>query len=139
MDVGRRDDDPDRSLELDAEGIPDLDAPLRGKVITGDPQEGPYPPRDVPVAALDHGTTPREELVGEPLGRRLAREEPELDEDEILGGADEEQTVGRIYDPTDDLSDGYLEDDEADLVARSEDADDATLSAEEAAIHEIRE
>jgi hypothetical protein len=135
----RRDDDPDRSLDLDAEGIPDLDAPLPGKVATGDPQEGPAPPRDHPVGATEYGTTPFEEAAGEPLGLRLSREEPELTEDEVLVAEDFERPIGRVYDETDDLSDGYVVDEEGELVGRAEDVDAATLSAEEAAVHEIRE
>jgi hypothetical protein len=134
----RRDDDPDRSLDLDAEGIPDLEAPLPGKVASGDPQEGILPPRDVPVGSLEYGTTPLEEAAGEPLGLRLSREEPDLTEDDVFAD-DEERPVGRVYDDTDDLSDGYVLDEEGELVGRVERADAATLSAEEAAVHEIRE
>jgi hypothetical protein len=47
--------------------------------------------------------------------------------------------VGRLVDDVDDLSEGFILDDEGQLVAGDEDADPATLSAEEAAIHEIRE
>jgi len=135
----RRDDDPERSLDVDAEGIPDLEAPLPGKVITGDAQEGITPPRDAPVAALDFGTTAYEEEVGESLDGRLRREEPELTEDDVFDDDQAEDTVGRLIDPGDDLSDGYQLDDEKDAVAGREDADPATLSAEEAAVHEIRE
>ena len=135
----RRDDDPDRSLDPDAEGIPDLDAPLPGKVASGDPQEGLFPPRDHPVGATEYGTTPSEEAAGEPLGLRLSREEPELTEDDVLNAEDFERPIGRVYDETDDLSDGYVLDEEGELVGRVEDADAATLSAEEAAVHEIRE
>src|SRR5690242_19888313 len=117
----RRDDDPERSLDPDAEGIPDLDAPLPGKVASGDPQEGPAPPRDVPVGSLEYGTTAREESLGESLDRKLRREEPELDEDEVFDDEAAEDTVGRLIDAGDDLSDGYVPDDEKDAVAGSED------------------
>jgi hypothetical protein len=135
----RRSDDPDRSLDPEAEGIPDLDGPLPGKVITGDPQEGLTPPRDAPVAALGYGTTAYEEEVGESLDRKLRREQPDLTEDEVFDDDEAEDTVGRLIDEGDDLSDGYVLDDEKDAVADNEDADPATVSAEEAAVHEIRE
>jgi hypothetical protein len=135
----RRDDDPNRSLDVDAEGIPDLDGPLPGKVLSGDPQEGLNPPRDVPTAALDFGTTAFEEETGESLGGRLRREEPELTEQDVFDDDAEERPVGRLFDESDDFSDGDFLDEEADLVADDEEADPATLSAEEAAVHEIRE
>ena len=108
-------------------------------MITGDPQEGPYPARDRPVAVNRYGTTAFEEEVGEPLDRKLAREEPELSEDDVFDDDEAERTVGRLVDAGDDLSDGYVLDDEKDAVAGYEDADPATLSAEEAAVHESRE
>jgi len=135
----RRSDDPDRSLDPEAEGIPDLDGPVPGKVITGDPQEGLTPPRDRPVAADRYGTTAYEEEVGESLDRKLGRELPELSEDDVFDDDEAEDTVGRLIDEGDDLSDGYVPDDEKDAVAGNEDTDPATLSAEEAAVHEIRE
>jgi hypothetical protein len=137
--VPRRDDDPERSHDPEAEGIPDLDGPLPGKVITGDAQEGMSPPRDVPVAALEYGTTAYEEEVGESLDLKLAREEPDVTEDDVFDDDAAEDTVGRLIDEGDDLSDGAVADDEKDAVAGNEDADPATLSAEEAAVHEIRE
>src|SRR5919199_2353664 len=108
----RRDDDPNRSLDPEAEGIPDLDGPLPGKVITGDPQEGMTPPRDRPVAANRYGTTAFEEGVGEPLDRKLAREEPEVTEDDVYDDDEAEDAVGRLIDQGDDLSEGYVPDDE---------------------------
>jgi hypothetical protein len=134
-----RDDDPDRSLDLDAEGIPDLEGPAPGKLETGDPQEGLYPPRDVPVAALDHGTTAREQAEGLSLDDRLAREEPELSEREVFDAEREEPYVGQLLDADLDDMAPALDDDEADLVGRAVAADPATLSAEEAAVHELRE
>jgi hypothetical protein len=134
-----RDDDPDRSLNLDAEGIPDLEGPAPGKVQTGDPQEGLYPPRDRPVASLDRGTTAREQAEGPSLGDRLAREEPELTEQDVFDAGRREAYVGQLLDTGVDETAPTLADEEADLVARAVDADPATLSAEEAAVHELRE
>jgi hypothetical protein len=79
---------------LDEEGIPDLDGPLPGKAITGDPQEGPAPPSDHP-ASLGYGTTADEEARGEPLSSRLAHELPDTIANDDL------------YDEEDDAREGY--------------------------------
>jgi hypothetical protein len=75
-------DDEDDEIEeiqppLDAEGIPDLEGPLPAKILTGDPQEGIYPPQDDYVAADAFGITPSEEREGESLDEKLARELPD--------------------------------------------------------------
>jgi hypothetical protein len=62
---------------LDADGIPDLEAPLAGKVRTGDGQEGVMPPGDRYHAATRFGTTAKEQEVGESLDAKLAREIPD--------------------------------------------------------------
>jgi hypothetical protein len=136
--MARRDDNPERSLNPDAQGIPDLDAPPPGKEITGDPQEGLYPPRDRPVAALDDGTTPREERTGLSLDDWLSREERDLTEADVFVKARQEPHAGLLVD-SDDLEDDEpsVDDDEADAVAWAVDVDPATMSAEEAAVHVI--
>jgi hypothetical protein len=67
---------------LDDEGVPDLEGPLPEKAATGDPQEGLAPPNEAPRASVDHGVTPAEQREPEPLDTRLAREEPDVWEDE---------------------------------------------------------
>jgi hypothetical protein len=106
--------DDDRTL--DAEGIPDLEAPAPGKVATGDPQEGIAPPNDRPNS-FEHGVTAAEIDDAPP---------PPLDErDTARHGivlVDDADSVGN------DL--------EKDLIADTAD-DEPSLSAEEAAIHEV--
>jgi hypothetical protein len=69
---------------LDDEGVPDLEGPLPEKELTGDSQEGVPPPSDRP-ASFDYGVTPEEDSRGEPISVRVAREQPDVvvaDEDE---------------------------------------------------------
>jgi hypothetical protein len=117
----------DRSL--DAEGIPDLDGPLPGKVATGDPQEGAPPPSDHP-AASDYGVTAAEHSRPEPLDSRLARE---LVDDEVH--ADTEGALLVAPEDDDDMPGGV--DNEKDLVARRVESGAEELSAEEAAMHVV--
>src|SRR5829696_2617487 len=76
--------DDDRERTLDDEGIPDLEGPLPEKAATGDPQEGMPPPNDEAQGSVDWGVTPAEERQGEPVGVRVAREEPEDEEDRYV-------------------------------------------------------
>jgi len=78
------------------EGQPDFDDIASGKLATGDPQEGTYPPRDHPIAVHAHGVTAEEQLEGESLDEKLARELPDFGDprgpehrDVIEGGSDE--------------------------------------------------
>jgi len=59
------------------EGIPDLQEETPGVPEAGDAEELPLPGTE-PGAVLDHGTTAEEQLRGEPLDARLAREEPDV-------------------------------------------------------------
>jgi len=105
------------SEDLDSEGIPDLDDELRAKEITGDPQEGMVPPRDYQQGADDI-------YARDTLDQRLAEEEPDrltLPEDSP-----------RLMDP----ESGDLED-RSEIEPETGDEAGA-LSAEEAAIHEIK-
>jgi hypothetical protein len=70
----------DHERTLDEEGVPDLEGPLPGKAITGDPQEGLPPPNDKPRAATDWGVTAEEQRAGESVGLRVEREQPDVDE-----------------------------------------------------------
>jgi hypothetical protein len=105
------------SEDLDSEGIPDLDDELRAKEITGDPQEGMVPTRDYQQGADDI-------YARDTLDQRLAEEEPDrltLPEDSP-----------RLMDP----ESGDLED-RSEMEPETGDEAGA-LSAEEAAIHEIK-
>ena len=114
---------------LDEEGVPDLDGPLPGKVMTGDPQEGTPPPSDRP-AALDYGTTIEEESRPEPLDAKVRRERPDFGDDvEVMA---DEQSVVAVVPGDEDIEDV---DDEAELVGRAVDQEGQGLSAEEAAVH----
>ncbi len=62
------------------EGLPDFDETAAGKWETGDPQEGIYPPRDHAIAANAFGTMAEEQLEGESLDQKLAREMPDFDD-----------------------------------------------------------
>jgi len=105
------------SEDLDSEGLPDLDDELRAKEITGDPQEGMVPTRDYQQGVDDI-------YARDTLDQRLAEEEPDrltLPEDSP-----------RLMDP----ESGDLEDRNE---FEPETGDEAgALSAEEAAIHEIK-
>ena len=79
-----------------------------------------YSPADRPWVSNDWGTTDREEEAGEGLDGRLARELPE-------GAADDGDGLGDSSDTDDEL---YAED---------EGVDGAGASAEEAAVHVVRE
>jgi hypothetical protein len=62
---------------LDADGIPDDEGPLDEKALTGDGQEGIYPPGDRFHGAKSYGTTAEEEEAGESLDDKLSREIPD--------------------------------------------------------------
>lgn len=72
----------DPGSRFEDEGIPDLQDGTPQQQWAVDPQEAPLP-GDRPVAAEDFGTTAGEQIEGEPLDGRLAREEPE--EQAVLG------------------------------------------------------
>lgn len=121
---------PDKSSELEAEGIPDLEGSAPGMTID-DEVEGLIPPRDHPQGVDEFGTTADEERANEPLSLRVLREEPDpLAEELSLGDAPAEQ-VGRLVQPGDEI-------DELDTTAEEvafDSGDDAALTAEEAAMH----
>jgi hypothetical protein len=74
----------DPGSRFEDEGTPDLQDGTPQQQWAVDPQEAPLP-GDRPVAAEAFGTTPGEQIEGEPLDGRLAREEPE--EQAVLGTA----------------------------------------------------
>ena len=109
--------------DLEAEGIPPIDENPPG--IDGDNDiEGMIPPGDTPRAALDYGTTAREEQLDEPLRDRVRRELP----DREPGRRDE---VGRLVQPDGGMVD--MDREATEVAIESEDGD--ALSAEEAAMH----
>ena len=110
-----------------------------------------YSPADRPWVSNDWGTTEREEEAGESLDGRLARELPErveYPEGDGLGDTsdtdgeliDDEvgsRRAGRLVEPSEDDEDGADTEDE--LYAEDEGNDAGAASAEEAAIHVVRD
>jgi hypothetical protein len=86
---------------LDDEGMPDLDPPAPGKEETGDPQEGLPPPGDRPRASVDWGVTADEQREGEPIGVRVERELPEVDDADPVDEVAEDLHLDR--DPLEDF------------------------------------
>jgi hypothetical protein len=107
-----------------------------------------YSPADRPWVSNDWGTTEREEEAGESLGGRLSRELPDgagADGDGLGDASDTDgelrddevgdERAGRLADADDD----GVEDDEDELYAEDEGIDGAGASAEEAAVHVVRD
>jgi hypothetical protein len=104
-----------------------------------------WSPPERPWAVADWGTTEREELAGEGLAGRLAREIPERTTDEGDGLGDASDTDGELLDrevggrragrlvETEDS----WGDDEDELYAMDVGIDGASASAEEAAVHVV--
>ncbi|MEP7055236.1 MAG: DUF5709 domain-containing protein [Actinomycetota bacterium] len=102
--------------------LPDQDA-------VGDGTDGIVDPPDQPLAVSDFGTTAREEVEGESLDGRLAREVP--DATPTSPSPVDEGLTGRLV----DTDDGAYEDIDPDMVAYDAGADGGGASAEEAAMH----
>src|SRR4051794_3515712 len=114
---------------LEAEGVPDLFESPPGQDIDTD-SEGMMAPGDAPNAAVDYGTTSREERTDEPLSQRVRREEPEVGVGDLAAGDEEPEAPRLVAEDTDiDLQD--LEDD----AVAAESDDGSALTAEEAAMH----
>ena len=118
--------------------------------LSGDTDDDPagYSPADRPGVSDDWGTTDREEEAGESLAGRLARELPEGAADDGDGLGDASDTDGELLDDevgderagrlSDSVGDG-LSDAEDELYAEDEGIDGAGASAEEAAVHVVRD
>jgi hypothetical protein len=107
-----------------------------------------YSPADRPWVSNDWGTTDREEEAGESLDGRLARELPDRSEDEGDGLGDTSDTDGELLDDEVgdvrsgrlvDANDGGTGDTDDELWAQDEGIDGAAASAEEAAMHVVRD
>jgi Family of unknown function (DUF5709) len=107
-----------------------------------------WSPAERPWAVDDWGTTEAEEAAGESLDGRLAREVPDevVDDSDGLGDASDtdgellddevgEERAGRLV----DADDGGTSDTDDELYARDAGIDGAAASAEEAAVHVVRE
>ena len=103
-----------------------------------------YSPPEKWSAAEGYGNTPWEEAHGESLDQRIRQEEPDPDpyaeDDGDPDEGDEDREVGdrragRLVDP----DQGYGEDTEKDMVGWDVGIDGAGASAEEAAVHVVRD
>ncbi|SOD98294.1 DUF5709 domain-containing protein [Blastococcus haudaquaticus] len=107
-----------------------------------------WSPPERPWAVDDWGTTEAEESAGESLDGRLARELPDGAADEGDGLGDTTDTDGELLDDEVgderagrlvDADDGGTEDRDDELWARDAGIDGAAASAEEAAVHVVRD
>jgi hypothetical protein len=105
-----------------------------------------WSPPERPWAVDDWGTTEAEELAGESLDGRLARELPDGVPDDGDGLGDSSDTDGELLDDEVgderagrlvDADDGGTEDTDDELYARDAGIDGAAASAEEAAVHVV--
>jgi hypothetical protein len=106
-----------------------------------------WSPPERPWAVDDWGTTEAGESAGESLSGRLARELPDGAPDDGDGLGDSSDTDGELLD--DEVgderagrlvdADGGAEDTDGELWARDEGIDGAAASAEEAAVHVVRD
>ncbi|RAY11167.1 hypothetical protein DPM19_32205 [Actinomadura craniellae] len=125
----------DPRSRLEDEGVPDLQDGTPEQAWAEDPQEMPLP-GDEPVAVDEYGTTAEEQLAGEPLDLRLAREQPEptvSDDDPELAWPrwqDEGEAAGRLVAE----DEGAHPDREKDAVANDVGADGGGYTAEEEAV-----
>jgi hypothetical protein len=132
--------DDDVFEQLDAEDTLDNAGPA-------DPLDEGYSPPERPLAVNDWGTTASEELTGESLDGRLARELPDFGaSDDGDGLGDTEDTDGELRDDeVGDARSGRLvtepeigaegEGGDTELFAEDIGVDGAGASAEEAAVH----
>lgn len=88
----------DVELELEDEGIPDLEDGSPGAGWAEDPEFMPVP-RDDPGASVDFGTTALEQSEGESLTGRLARELPD-DGTDVRRAADVNQASMQLEQDT---------------------------------------
>lgn len=104
---------------LEEEGLPQTEdrSPDEEFPVPGDSAQG----------AADYGTTAQEQLEGEPLTDRLARESPDESQ-----AARTDAPEGRLVDPEPEVD---QIDSTPELIATDEESDQGPLSAEEDAMH----
>ena len=132
----------------EASGVLEPEDSLDGPPGVRDVLDTGWSPAERPWAVDDWGTTEAEESAGESLDGRLARELRDSVEDEGDGLGDSSDTDGELLDDeVGDVRAGRLvdagggEDPDTDdeLYARDEGIDGAAASAEEAAVHIVRD
>jgi hypothetical protein len=128
----------DAEMELQDEGIPDLEDGSPEAAWAEDPEFMPVP-RDDPGASVDFGTTAFEQSQGESLTGRLARELPD-DGVDVRRAADANQAGMQLEQ---DTSTSYDSDSgtnkTADDVEATADEPVGGQGPEEAAVHVIEE
>jgi hypothetical protein len=126
---------PDPADPFEDAGLPATDDALPGKLITGDVQDDVVVPSDHATYVTSYGTTDLEAELGEPLGMKLAEEEPDvlshLDDPWTDDADDPDRQAGRLVAP----DEGAHSDDDADLFADDVGTDSGGFSAEESAMH----
>ncbi|WP_121256007.1 DUF5709 domain-containing protein [Nocardioides ferulae] len=111
-----------------------------------EPLDEGYSPPEKYSAAQGYGNTPLEEALGESLDQRLAQEVPEPDpydqaareqdlDSEVADPEVGDGRAGRLVEP----DEGARTDTDGDLTATDVGIDGAGASAEEAAVHVVRE
>ncbi len=132
----------------EASGLAEAEDTLEDPRGVRDVLDTGWSPPERPWAVNDWGTTEAEESAGESLDGRLARELPDgaVDDGDGLGDASDtdgellddevgDRRAGRLV----DADDGGTTDTDAELYARDAGIDGAAASAEEAAVHVVRE
>jgi uncharacterized protein DUF5709 len=132
----------------EASGVLEPEDSLDGTAGVRDVLDTGWSPAERPWAVDDWGTTEAEEAAGESLDGRLARELPDRSDDEGDGLGDSSDTDGELLDDEVgderagrlvDSGDGGTTDDDDELWAQDEGIDGAAASAEEAAVHIVRD
>jgi hypothetical protein len=132
----------------EASGVLEPEDTLDGPGGVRDVLDTGWSPAERPWAVDDWGTTEAEEAAGESLDGRLARELPDGVTDEGDGLGDASDTDGELLDDEVgderagrlvDSDDGGASDDDEELWAQDEGIDGAAASAEEAAVHIVRD
>jgi hypothetical protein len=132
----------------EASGVLEPEDTLEGTRGVRDVLDTGWSPPERPWAVDDWGTTEAEEESGESLDGRLARELPDALPDEGDGLGDASDTDGELLDDEVgdvragrlvDAGEGGIDDTDPELYARDAGIDGAAASAEEAAVHVIRD
>ena len=132
----------------EASGVLEPEDTLDGNPGVRDVLDTGWSPAERPWAVDDWGTTGAEEAAGESLDGRLRRELPDGVVDEGDGLGDTSDTDGELRDDEVgderagrlvNANDGGSSDTDDEMWARDEGIDGAAASAEEAAVHIVRD
>jgi Family of unknown function (DUF5709) len=132
---------PEGESEFEAEGIPDPGDDIAGEPAPGEEAYEISVPRDHATIVDDFGTTAYEEEHGENLDGRLAREVPDVLDDESVGTDPGDGNLDTAYQDPDSVGrlvqddEGAHSDTTAETVAHDVGTDLGGYSAEESAMH----